>query len=269
MSDEELGKKDDDHKLVNSASQRRSSSWQPARVPPRRSLKRIGLVFVVAAFVYLFVHNIPILGPDNRMRRPEYPHTLGRPPSRPNKPPPEIAMHPPDPAAQAQTQTQAQAPALNTVERNFNGPIKFVNLAVSLQAISSTRGSQVNNKNILFAAASLKSAATLLPMACQMGMGLKNYVHFALLGRSDIHMDRLWEINGIDKSCIIIFHGMAPRNDICRLLVYCLADHMKDARPNYAGISTDGRLEKSVFRGFRMYKPLRCLTIFKENTNTT
>ncbi|KAI0910085.1 hypothetical protein F4823DRAFT_388239 [Ustulina deusta] len=229
MSDEELGKKDDDHKLVNSASQRRSSSWQPARVPPRRSLKRIGLVFVVAAFVYLFVHNIPILGPDNRMRRPEYPHTLGRPPSRPNKPPPEIAMHPPDPAAQAQTQTQAQAPALNTVERNFNGPIKFVNLAVSLQAISSTRGSQVNNKNILFAAASLKSAATLLPMACQMGMGLKNYVHFALLGRSDIHMDRLWEINGIDKSCIIIFH---------------------DARPNYAGISTDGRLEKSVFRGF-------------------
>ncbi|GAW10718.1 hypothetical protein ANO14919_000530 [Xylariales sp. No.14919] len=226
MSDEELGKKDDDHKPVNSAGQRRSSSWQPSRVPPpRRSLKRLGLAFAVAVFIYLFVHNIPVLGPNDRMRRPVYPSSQGRLPLRPNHPPPEVIMHPPDPAARAQTQTLAP----NTAEGDFNGPIKFLNLAASLQAIANTRGSQENNRNVLFAAASLKSAATLLPMACQMGAGLKNYVHFALLGRSTINMEQLWEINGIDKSCVVIFH---------------------DARPDYAGISTGGRLEKSVFRGF-------------------
>ncbi|KAI0968956.1 hypothetical protein F4678DRAFT_175013 [Xylaria arbuscula] len=225
MSDEELGKKDDDHKLAISAGERRSSSWQPTRVPPRRSLRRIGLLLVVAAFIYLFVHNIPVLGPDNRMRRPDFPHSRGPPPSRSNRLPSEAAMHPPDPAMEAQT----HAVALNNRGRNFNGPLKFLNLAESLQAISNTRGSQPNNRNVLFAAASLKSAATLLPMACQMGSGLKNYVHFALIGRSGISMEELWEINGIDKSCVVIFH---------------------DARPDYAGISSDRRLEKSVLRGF-------------------
>ncbi|KAI1302963.1 hypothetical protein F5Y03DRAFT_192548 [Xylaria venustula] len=225
MSDEELGKKDDDHKLAISTGQRRSLSWQPARVPPRRSLKRLGLLLVVAAFIYFFVHNIPVLGPDNRMRRPDFPHSRSRPSSSSDRLPSDAAMHPPDPALEAQT----HALALNNRGKNFNGPLKFLNLAESLQAISNTRGSQPNNRNVLFAAASLKSATTLLPMACQMGSGLKNYVHFALLGGSAISMEELREINGVDKSCVVIFH---------------------DARPDYAGISSDRRLEKSVSRGF-------------------
>ncbi|GAP86364.2 putative N-acetylmannosamine-6-phosphate 2-epimerase [Rosellinia necatrix] len=223
MSDEELGKKDDDHKIVKIAGQRRQS-WQPARVPPRRSLKRVGLMFAVAGFLYLFIHNIPVLGPDDRMRRPIYPPSRDRPPSPPDPLPPGDAMHPPDPVAQAQT----QALVSNAGGNDFNGPIKFTNLAVSLQAIANTRGSQPNNRNVLFIASSLKSAAALLPMACQMGAGLKNYVHFALLGRSALSMEELWEINGIDRYCVIIFH---------------------DARPDYAAISTNERLEKSVFRG--------------------
>ncbi|KAI1735749.1 hypothetical protein F4680DRAFT_296971 [Xylaria scruposa] len=226
MSDEELGKKDDDHKPVKSAGQRLPSSWQPTRVPPRRSLKRIGLVLAVAVLVYLFVHNIPVLGPNDRMRRPVYSPPHHPPPEHPDTPPPDHVMHPPDPAAQQQ---QTQPLAIDALERTFNGPIKYLNLAVSLQAITNTRGSQANNKNVLFAAAGLKSAATLLPMACQMGMELKSHVHFALLGGSSIDMQHLWEINGIDKSCVVFFH---------------------DARPNYAGISTDARLEKAVFRGF-------------------
>lgn len=222
MSDEELGKKDDDHKPVKIAGhQRRPSSWQPARVPPRRSLRRIALVFAVAAFVYLFVHNIPVLGPDDRMRRPVYPPSQGRPP-HPPLPPLGSMMQPAD------SVVQTDSLDVNTVERRFNGPIKFLNLAVSLQGISSLRGGQVNNKNVLFATASLKSAANLLPLACQMGTGIKNHVHFALLGRSSIDTKQLRAINGVDESCIVIFH---------------------DARPDYRGISTDGRLEKAVFRG--------------------
>jgi hypothetical protein len=64
------------------------------------------------------------------------------------------------------------------------------------------------NKNILFAAANLKSAALLLPMACQMGNELRNYVHFALVGGSGIDIDDLRAVNGIDESCQVIFHGM-------------------------------------------------------------
>lgn len=264
MSDEELGKKDDDHKPVKSVGQGRPSSWQPARVPPRRSLKRLGLVFVVAVLVYLFVRNIPVLGPDDRMRRPIYTSSQSGPPSRLYPPRHRDAMHPPDPAAQAQTQTVP----VKTAGRTFNGPIKFNNLGSSLQAIANTRGGQANNRNVLFAAASLRSAATLLPMACQMAAGLKSYVHFALLGRSSIDMKQLWEINGIDKSCVIVFHGMIDPHRICHLAECDLADQLPDARPDYAGISLDARLEKAVFRGFRMYKPTATASIFeRENTD--
>jgi hypothetical protein len=208
MSDEELGKKDDDHKAVKSP-RKRQSSWQPARVPTRRMLRRISLVALAAVVVYLFIRNIPVLGPDDRMRRPIYAPSgvLRKPPSSPDSPAPGPVMHPLDPVAESQPKTNAQAPTANSVERNFNGPLKYPELRASLQAIASTRGNQQINKNVLFAAASFKSAATLLPMACQMGSNLQNHVHFALLGRSSIDMEQLREINGIDKTCPIIFHG--------------------------------------------------------------
>ncbi|KAI1810115.1 hypothetical protein GGS20DRAFT_226675 [Poronia punctata] len=228
LSEEELGKKDDDHKTVKSTGRRRLS-WQPARVPPRRSLKRIGVLLVVAAFVYIFVHNIPILGPNDRMRRPTYlPPGTRQPPPAPDFPSGGM-MHPPDPIAQPAGKTNAQVPMVNTAERGFDGPLRFLSLASSLQAIANTRGGQPLNRNVVFAAASLKSASTLLPTACQMGAAMQNYVHFVLLGRSTIDIESLREINGVAQSCAIVFH---------------------DARPDSAAISTDRRLENSVFRGF-------------------
>ncbi len=62
--------------------------------------------------------------------------------------------------------------------------------------------------NKLFAAASLKSAATLLPIACEMGIRERNYVHFAFMGRDEILMDALEAVNGIGPECKIMFHGM-------------------------------------------------------------
>jgi hypothetical protein len=93
--------------------------------------------------------------------------------------------------------------------QRYNGPVKFHNLAVSLHAISGTRGTMFHNKNVLFAAASLKSAAVLLPLACAMGTEFRSYVHFALMSRSDVEMKELKKINGIDDECEIIFHGTA------------------------------------------------------------
>ena len=60
----------------------------------------------------------------------------------------------------------------------------------------------------LFAAASLKSASILLPIACEMSIRGMNQVHFALLGRDDISMDILKSVNGITKECKITYHGM-------------------------------------------------------------
>ncbi|KAI2606892.1 uncharacterized protein GGS25DRAFT_522410 [Hypoxylon fragiforme] len=226
LSDEELGKKDDDH---NKASKNGAGgggggsgilhpNWHPTRIHPRRSLKRIAIVLFVATLVIVFFKNIPVLGPNVRMRRPHYTYTdlessnaprrpaYGRPqlsPSKPNSRPP--------------------------TERIFNGPVRFLDLAPTLHAITGTRGSMLNNRNILFAASSLKSAAMLLPIACQMGSELKSYVHFALMSRSDIDMRELRKVNGIDDSCQLIFH---------------------DARPDYAQVSTDDRMENAVFRAF-------------------
>ncbi|KAI1409611.1 hypothetical protein F5Y13DRAFT_89239 [Hypoxylon sp. FL1857] len=220
LSDEELGKKDDDHKPSKSGGGLRQPNWHPTRVPPRRSLKRIALVLAVATIVYLFIKNIPVLGPDARMRRPSYAYPPDLAPNVPKRP----AYEQPQPAS---SKPNSRPP--NTPERIFNGPVRFLELAPTLHAISGTRGTMLNNRNVLFASSSLKSAATLLPIACQMGSELKSYVHFALMSRSDIEIPELRKVNGIDDSCQIIFH---------------------DARPDYAQISTDDRMENAVFRAF-------------------
>ena len=60
----------------------------------------------------------------------------------------------------------------------------------------------------LFAAASLKSASILLPIACEMSIRGTNTVHFALMGRDDISIDELKSVNGITNDCKIAYHGM-------------------------------------------------------------
>ncbi|KAI1337395.1 hypothetical protein F5Y15DRAFT_417862 [Xylariaceae sp. FL0016] len=215
LSDEELGKKDDDHKTPKNGSLR-PANWNAARAPPRRSLKRIGLLLFVAAVIYLFIKNVPVLGPNAQMRRPNYVY------------PETASSRRPPPKQVPQYAESIRYPAV-VQERTFNGPVKFHELAASLHAIAGTRGSTATNRNVLFAVSSLKSAAMLLPVACEMATELKNYVHFALLSRSDIELQDLRSLNGIDNSCQIIFH---------------------DARPDYVTISTDERLENAAFRAF-------------------
>lgn len=197
LNDEELSKKDDDHIPTHKNGGLRASNWHPARGPPRRSIKRIAIVLGITCLVYLFIHNIPTdLGPS-RTGRPHYGGSQGSHNTQSEASPKHVSQHVTDPEV------------ASFQERNYNGPPKFVQLAATLQAVSgTTRGGMIINQNILFAASSLKSAATLLPIACQMGTELKNYVHFALMSRSGIEMKELQKLNGIDEGCQIIFHGM-------------------------------------------------------------
>lgn len=165
------------------------------RLPPRKTFKRLGLLLFVAIAAYVFIHNIPTdIGPQDR-RRPVY--------VLPNQNPPRGGA----PAKIPEVPTGDERMPYAT--RDYNGPLRFLELSGTLHAIGGTKGTSQFNKNVLFMASSLSSASTLLPIACEMGKELRSYVHFALISRSDIPIKQLREINGIDDSCQIIFHGTA------------------------------------------------------------
>lgn len=201
--DPELGvvasaKKDDDLYMKGGKTLKSSTGWKSkpsARFPPRKTLKRLAVLLLVVAAVYVFIHNIPTdIGPRDR-RRPVYVQPTGQAPLQPGLKTPF-----------SDRETEQQPPVLHA-NGEYDGPLRFLELAESLHGISGTKGTQQINKNVLFMAASLKSADILLPIACQMGKELRSYVNFALLSRNDIPLQQLRDINGIDDSCNIIFHG--------------------------------------------------------------
>lgn len=200
-SKEELGKKDDDHRPATPSMR---TPWIAATGGPRRKLKRLVIVLGLAAFVYLFIRNLPTDVPVRDRRRPVY-----RPETEPNKPlaPGPMPKLKPDRTPLKPLPPFKPPPDTVPPPVAYNGPLLFQSLLPSLQGISSTGGASTVNKNVLFAAASLRSTAMLLPLACQMANELKNYVHFALVGGSDIDMEKLRAVNGIDASCQVIFHG--------------------------------------------------------------
>ncbi|KAJ4300305.1 hypothetical protein N0V88_002978 [Collariella sp. IMI 366227] len=200
----DLGKKDDDHKPTKSSTIR--SRWAGATsTPTRKRLKRLAIIMALSIFIYLFISNLPTDVPIRDRRRPMYPNA---PPGGPRAPGPMPKLKSNKKIQKPVTDASNYPPSgLAVAASDYSGNIFFPKLLPSLQAVSSTTGGhQVSNRNILFAAAGLKSAALLLPMACQMGEELKNYVHFALLGGSEIQMDELRAVNGIDESCQVIFH---------------------------------------------------------------
>ncbi len=166
--------------------------------------KRIGLGFLFAIAMYLFIHFMPE-GVQRPSNRPQYhgQHT-------------EVvggeALHP-HPPKNAPTQAEEEVFEISVREYEkkahwYDGPIYFHDLKESLVAISVTGGTRLMTRNVMFAASSLESASTLLPMACEMGRLKRNVVHFSFMGRDNISMDMLREINGVDKSCGVMMHGI-------------------------------------------------------------
>ncbi|KAF2703553.1 hypothetical protein K504DRAFT_463283 [Pleomassaria siparia CBS 279.74] len=204
-SDEERGKKDDDHK-------RRSTTGMPAwsflKKPMRWRRRRILLAVVGMYLIYLLIHNMSdtidaLAGPDRTIV-----------PLVEN-----IEHHDPPPGT---TGPSDGGPPSHT----YTGPIKLYKLSTSLHGSSHTQGFHPVNQNVLFAISSLRSAATLLPMICEMSRWNRNWVHAAFMGREDIPIEDLLEINGVDKEkCPVKWH---------------------DARPDYMEYSTDARAESAV-----------------------
>jgi hypothetical protein len=198
-NDEELAKKDDD--LTDPRLLRHGNQWQTAgRIPRPRPIARFAAYAVIAFLLILGFSKLFSGRADPSLQRPYVDQHLAI----------EIPAHdgskePTTPDSRVRGSDGRGA--LPEPAKTYSGPLKLPALGQSLHAIGSTGGKQSKNRNVLFAAASLKSATTLLPFACKMAYEHVNYVHFALLGRSEISLLELIKINGIDNSCPLILHG--------------------------------------------------------------
>lgn len=211
--DEELGKKDDDHRYAPARRPHRPLWNHTLRWRRKRLL--VAIVGLAIVFMFLWTTRVDIDDPDDRQRYP-----LGRPviPAAYDKYEDEPAGPPPG----IQRPTRGNPP-LHT----YDGSINFFRLAKTLRRqASQTSGYDKRNRNVLFAASSVASAARLLPLICGMASVSRNYVHAAFMGRDDIPLEDLLEINGIDRDkCPAIWH---------------------DARPDYCEYSSDARLEDTA-----------------------
>ncbi|KAJ9283313.1 hypothetical protein DTO027B5_7254 [Paecilomyces variotii] len=218
-ADEELGKKDDDHRPAA-----RAPSLRPAWKAPRR--RRIVLAFVGFYLLYIFFKNMPTdLTPAVERYNPELAQlrqkgrtlqsSLGAIPQavNPHQPPP-----------------RENDDAKDNAKYYYEGKVRFYNLAKSLRPNSPSSHRQEHvSRAVLFAGADLKSVADLLPLACEMVRQGTNEVHFALMGRDDVSIPGIQKVNGIsDEDCPIQWH---------------------DARPDYAPWSTGPRMERAVRSG--------------------
>ncbi|KAJ4296874.1 hypothetical protein N0V90_006922 [Kalmusia sp. IMI 367209] len=217
--DEELGKKDDDHKPGTTL---RIPKWTPRSTPLRWRRRRILLAIAGLYLLYALVKNMPDLGEWASQRtastygsastgRFSYGYDYDQTDTEePTGPPPGIRA------------PRAGEPTPHT----FDGQFKFYRLAASLHGASHTNGYRAINRNVVFPISSLHSASTMLPMICEMARWKRNWVHAAFMGREDIDLTQILEINGIDQiKCPAIWH---------------------DARPDYTEYSSDDRAELSV-----------------------
>ncbi|RDW62941.1 uncharacterized protein DSM5745_10052 [Aspergillus mulundensis] len=211
LADEELGKKDDDHRLKNHPEQR----WQPKpwKLVRRR---RVFLIPVILYLIYMFFKNMPTDVPPARDRLqsklPPTHHVMSDTPL-----PPGLSRSDPPP--------RAEPDGRDKDDLYYEGKLQFYNLARTLKLFSGHGGKSPSSATV-FAGASLGSVSDLLPLACRMANHKKNAVHFVLVGRDDVSIEGIQRVNGLNgETCPLNWH---------------------DARVDYARWSTDGRMERAV-----------------------
>jgi hypothetical protein len=131
--DEELGKRDDDHKPGTKSPL--GIAWQH-----RRNMKRVALGLVALICLYYFFKNMPS-DLENPRPRPHYDHNLAQSG-------PTVGSGPPPPV-QGSMQKSGLEGAAEISQHYFNGPIKFYQLAMTLHAVSKTKGSDLVNRNVV------------------------------------------------------------------------------------------------------------------------
>lgn len=140
--DEELGKRDDDHRPGRRGS--RGAIWQQRQLPRgpyRRTMKRIVVLALALIGLYFFFKNMPT-DLKNPTARPRFDHSGGRYSQSDNSRPLPPTTQDPIPKNGREASTQVSS-------HSFNGPIKFYELAVSLREASKKIGLGMTNRNVV------------------------------------------------------------------------------------------------------------------------
>ncbi|KAJ5558491.1 hypothetical protein N7535_008704 [Penicillium sp. DV-2018c] len=217
-ADEEMGKKDDDHRPSDQA------RFLPLRHRVMHRPRRVLLAIIALVLVYEFFKHMPTdVRPAAERFNPAFARLreenrakfagLNASPAvvRPDATPPAKML---DPILEPEI---------------YEGDIKFPELAHSLPRYKYKQ--KVSSRAVLFAASSLHSVSDLLPLACRMTGERLNYVHFVLMGKEEISIEGINKVNGIRYvDCPLTWH---------------------DARVDYALKSTDDRMGRAVKAGLQ------------------
>lgn len=191
--DEELGKRDDDHKYRPRSTLH--SSWRSWVASPRVRRRRMlsGCLLILFVFcLFRIAFKSRAANDDDPFSRPSFTFSNLLPTGSRSL----LSSRPPE-------KDEDSKACLHY----YNGPIEYRNLGITLHAASRTRGHLTENSNVLFAAANLKSVATLMPLACEMARWRRNDVHFVLMGRDNALLEDILEINAVTSQCDIRWHG--------------------------------------------------------------
>ncbi|KAM3564308.1 hypothetical protein ARSEF4850_001923 [Beauveria asiatica] len=203
IHEKDLAKRDDDLKLPR----HNGHNWQATRTPRRRTLLRYAFyVLLVISLVVIFRHIVYSSEEDIVRPYSQYRHNgpaTKSPPTQLTAPKANPGTLPID---TKHTDHSLEAHAGDEIRKNarhYKGVIKFHALAQNLLQLSSAPpGPGIDS--VLFAASSLQSAANVLPMACERAASQKDRILFALFGDSDIDLQELLKVNGIDHACEIL-----------------------------------------------------------------
>ena len=207
LADEELGKKDDDHwSRPRGRVPSIMTSWKSPR--PRRLILAVLAVYLL----YLFFKNMPAdIGPTSAQRynvRARLQSDINMPLSPPQDQPllpvsQQKPSRPPPPPPQNE-------PVDNYRTNGRDEEVTLLALGSSLRRVPrpKTDGPPVLPV-VVFAGSELKSISDLVPLACQMARSRLNSVHFVLMGRGDVSLEGVQQVNGVDyNNCPMIWHGM-------------------------------------------------------------
>ncbi|KAF1737628.1 hypothetical protein CRV24_003250 [Beauveria bassiana] len=201
--EKDLAKKDDDVKLPY----HNGHGWQAARTPRRRAVLRYAFYVLFVIFSVTIFRRL-IYSPEEDIVRPysQYRHNGPAKESPPTQLTAPKATPGTVPIGTKHTDHSLEAHAgdkISNSARYYKGVIKFHALAQDLLKLSSAPpGPGIDS--VLFAASSLQSAANVLPMACERAASQKDRILFALFGDSDIDLQQLLKVNGIDEACKIL-----------------------------------------------------------------
>lgn len=195
-ADEERGKKDDDHRPL------------PTRFEPRRQWKtprprRILLTLVAVGALWLFFKHMPTdLAPAAERYNPD----LARLRQQIQVPRPDAAKIPAIPQAEPSQQNQE----IDLIpEDEYDGEVQFYQLAKSLPRHKYLEKEKMASSAVVFAASSLHCVSDLLPLACRMAGKRVNIVHFVLMGKDEVSIEGIKEVNRItDSECPMTWHGV-------------------------------------------------------------